>query len=431
MPKLKLLIPVKTLLRSRLLRAGATYTVANALGRAVPFLLLPVLTRYLSPADYGIISMFQVLVVFLVPFAGLSVGASIVRTFYNKEAVHFPSYITNCLFILISSSILLAFVIFFFIAPISTAVSVPQEWIWAALFVAVCQFVMNTMLAMWRVQEKSITYGAFQFCRTVTSMGIAVFLIVGFDFAWEGRLIGQVVAFGSFTIVALVLLSKHDLLRPQINTDYQRQALRFGLPLILHSVSGAVVTYTDRLFITNMVGLSATGEYAVGYQIAMIVGLLTTSFNVAYVPWLFEKLSNDGPSTKISIVRLTYAYYALLLLLATGLSIFAPFLLSFLVGKEFARAGTFLAWLAFAQAFRGMYFMVTNYLFFVEKTGTLAYLTLFTALLNVILTYILIQNNGPVGAAQATALTYLIRFLLAWYFGAKYCPMPWFGRRAV
>ena len=121
----------------------------------------------------------------------------------------------------------------------------------------------------------------------------------------------------------------------------------------------------------------------------------------------------------------------LLLLLATGLSLFAPFLLSFLVGKEFGGAGAFLAWLAFAQAFRGMYFMVTNYLFFAEKTKTLAYLTLFTALLNVILTYIFIRNNGAVGAAQATALTYLIRFLLAWYFGAKYCPMPWFRRRSV
>src|SRR5438067_1618929 len=56
---------------------AATYTVGDILNRLFPFLLLPVLTRYLTPAEYGTFVMFQVVVNFLLPLVGLNVEAAV------------------------------------------------------------------------------------------------------------------------------------------------------------------------------------------------------------------------------------------------------------------------------------------------------------------------------------------------------------------
>ncbi|MCA6417299.1 MAG: oligosaccharide flippase family protein, partial [Cytophagales bacterium] len=57
---------------SNLLKSSFVFTASNALNSAIPFLLIPVLTRYLSPSDYGIVSIFQVVATMLISFAGLN-----------------------------------------------------------------------------------------------------------------------------------------------------------------------------------------------------------------------------------------------------------------------------------------------------------------------------------------------------------------------
>jgi Na+-driven multidrug efflux pump len=76
-----------------------------------------------------------------------------------------------------------------------------------------------------------------------------------------------------------------------------------------------------------------------------------------------------------------------------------------------------------------MYYMVANYIFFAERTGLLALVTISTALINIPLTYVLIRLNGGIGAVQGTALALLLSFLLTWVVSARVYPMPWLGRR--
>ena len=67
-----------------------------------------------------------------------------------------------------------------------------------------------------------------------------------------------------------------------------------------------IITRIDRIFINSMVRVDATGVYSVGYQVGMIIGLLTQSFNLAWSPFLFEKLKENNYSTKVKIVKFTY-----------------------------------------------------------------------------------------------------------------------------
>ena len=69
--------------------------------------------------------------------------------------------------------------------------------------------------------------------------------------------------------------------------------------------------------------------------------------------------------------------------------------------------------------------MVANYIFFAGKTAVLAWVTFVSAMMNIAFNYVLIKLNGSVGAAQASALTFLVTFLMTWALSARVYKMPW------
>lgn len=180
---------------------------------------------------------------------------------------------------------------------------------------------------------------------------------------------------------------------------------------------------TDRIFITNMVDISETGMYAVGYQFAMVINMLCGSFNQAWVPWLYAKLK-DGRD-EVTIVKITYIYFVMVVIFALGLTWIAPLVMRFYVGESFSGAHRFVLWIAIGYAFNGMYKMLTTYIFFVQKTYILAWITFFTAIVNVAANYLFINYEGAIGAAKATALSFFISFVLTWILAAKVYKMPW------
>jgi O-antigen/teichoic acid export membrane protein len=260
------------------------------------------------------------------------------------------------------------------------------------------------------------------------NVGLTLWLVVGCGMAWMGRIEAHLFTMIVFGCFGLYLLYRSGWLKFTFSKEYIRNALNFGVPLIPHALGGAIMTMTDRFFITNMVGIGETGIYSVGYQIGMIIGLIENSFNQAYVPWLYNKLKENDTKMKMFIVKITYIYFILMIFLVITLALIAPCLLRYFVGDKFSGASVYVFWIALGYAFNGMYKMVVNYIFYVEKTYILAWITLFCCLSNVGLNYILIKLNGPVGAAQAAALTFLLSFIVTWVLSNRVYKMPWLNR---
>lgn len=415
---------LRRLYSSSLVRSSSIYTASSMLNLVVPFLMMPVLTRYLTPKDYGIVSMFSVLLGIAGPFVGLNLHGAIGVKYVDKQ-IDLPRYIGNCFYLFLMSAVGVAFVLWLFSGPISKLTVFPREWLWAVVVVSAGQFISSVLMTLWQMEKKSFIYGLFQNLQSVMNIGLSVLLVVGFQKNWQGRIEAQVITMVFFAGVAVYLMQKNGWLKFEYNKAYINSALKFGVPLLPHTMGGMIMTQIDRVFIANMVGIADTGIYSVGYQIGMIIGLLENSFNQAWVPWLFEKLATGNAAVKIKIVKFTYLYCIVILLLAIGLSLCAPYFLSFFVGKEFAGSSKYVVWIALGYAFNGMYKMVSNYIFYAEKTHILAWITFITALGQIGLNYVLISANGAVGAAQATTITLFVGMSLTWVLSQYVYKMPW------
>jgi len=415
----------KLIFNNSLFKNTGIYTTTSLINAAIPFFILPVLTRYLSPTDYGIVSMFTLLTTLISPLIGVNVSGAITRRYYDQDRIDISEYTYNSILVVISSSFLMAILFIPFGRVIGILTSLPRNFLWVALIYTLSINVISIILALWQVQKKARYYGYFLNLKTLLNVGLSLVFVIILNLKWEGRVYGQLAAEMLFATIAIVYLYRKKLIKLSINKKYIKDSLVFGLPLIPHALSGSIIAMTDRLFITNMVGIAATGVYTVGYQIGSILNLLTFSFNNAFVPWLYEKLKENNENTKRKIVKFTYLYFILIILIVIFLGLLAPKFLSVFLGKEFAESSSFVIWIALGYAFNGMYLMVVNYIFYAERNGLLAIVTFLTCIINVVLNYFFIKEYGAIGAALATTITYAIKFISVWILSAKVYKMPW------
>jgi O-antigen/teichoic acid export membrane protein len=383
------------------------------------------MTRYLTPSDYGIVATFNVLLAVMVVFVGLSMHGAINVNFFKLNKEELKEYIGNVFSILFCSFLLVFAVVYILKSNFSFLTKFPENWIPFIVVIALFQSIFGITLGLWQVEQKSLPYGLFQISRTILNVSLSVVFVVLLCWGWQGRILGIIVTSVIFGLLSIFIIYKREYIKFSFNKKYIKDALFFGVPLIPHALGGWIITGIDRIFINSMVGVAATGIYTVGYQVGMIIGLLAHSFNLAWSPFLFEKLKENNYSTKLKIVKLTYLYDVGIIFLALALSFIAPYFLKFYVSENFYFAYKYVLWIALGYAFQGMYFMVVNYIFYVKKTYILAWVTFFSAGINIVLNYFFIKANGAIGAAQATTITFFVKFIMVWILSAKVYKMPW------
>jgi O-antigen/teichoic acid export membrane protein len=414
------------MLNNRLFGHAAIYTLSNFAVAGVPFLLLPVLTRVLDPAAYGIVAMFALVVSCMTVSVGLNVHGAITVRYFDRSSFDIPKYVSTALVILALSTGFMLLLVLIAGAKIAEITSIPKQWLYAAVLVAFFQFLVQILLALWQASKKPIQYGALRILHSFLDAIGSIVLVVVLALSWQGRLSGMLAAWLCAAIISVYFLVREGWLARSINPAYAKDALNYGVPLIPHAFGGLLLGVADRFMVNNILDVSSTGIYVVAVQLGLILGMLADSFNKAFAPWLMEKLSNMNDKSQKKIVMFTYIYFIVIFALAILGAVVAPYVLPFIVGPQFQTAGPLLVFILLGNAFIGMYYMVTNYIFYSRRTGLLSALTISIGVMTLVLSWFLINTYGVKGAAIGFMIGQASLFFGAWIL-SNYCvPMPWF-----
>ena len=157
----------------------------------------------------------------------------------------------------------------------------------------------------------------------------------------------------------------------------------------------------------------------------MVVLLFTSAFLKAWSPWFYKMLSDINEKKKRNIVRYSYLYILATFLIAFGVSIFAKFIIPYVVDSSYAGAEVYVFWIAIGYAVHGIYKIFFPYLVHISKTSFLAVSTVIAAVLNLFFNYFLIKEFGAIGAAYSTVLSFIISASLVFWYQQKHFNMPW------
>jgi|AZII01.1.fsa_nt_gi O-antigen/teichoic acid export membrane protein len=412
--------------KSGLFSGAAIYLVTSLMNAAIPFMLLPILTRYLEPEEYGQIAMFQVLVNALAAVVGLNtVGAANRRFFDHDGNEGTPTFLGGCLLILFWSLLATLILSFLFSPLLSEFLGLPHIWIMLAPLMAAGMYIVKLRLGQWRVRQQPIKFGALQIAMSLLNATFSIALVVYFAYGAPGRMTGELLAPLCFSVISLWLLYRDGLLRFTYDKNQIKDALRFGTPLIPHVLGGFLLFSVDRLIINQQLGLAQAGIYMVGVQISMGVSICIDAFNKSYSPWLMGELKKNDRQSDKKIVRFTYLYFAGAIV-AAGLGfLIGPWLIDLVAGNKYTGAGEVVGFLLAGQCVKGMYYMVVNYILYSKKTSYLSLLTILSGSLNIGLMLLLIPVFGLEGAGYAFLTSSLLLFLGGWIISARVHPMPW------
>jgi O-antigen/teichoic acid export membrane protein len=416
---------VVSLLTSKVIKSSGIYTFASFTNSALPFFLLPFLTRHIEPSEFGLISMFQVVVNVLYPFISLNLEAAIARKYFEENSIELKYYIGSCFILFLSSLIFTSLIFFIYSNYVSSISTLPTYILKYSIVIAACQFITTIILTLFQVGVKPIQYGIFQISQTSLNFILTIIFILFFEQKWVGRIEAQLYTGLIFSIVSIIYLLKNKLLAIHIRKSDILHSLKLGLPLIPHALGAMLFTSIDRYIITNEFGLIYTGNYSVAFQIGSVVSVLTVAINNAYVPWLFQKLNLNDPHTNLRVVKVTYLYFIFLFILALISIIFFSVLTQYFIGQKYQHMHIFLPFIILGFIFQGMYFMVTNYIIYAKKTIIQASITITLAIFKIPLTYFLVSKFGIIGIGLSFSFTYLIFFLSTWFASEKIFPMPW------
>jgi O-antigen/teichoic acid export membrane protein len=402
-----------------LVKSSFIYLGTELINKAIPFLLLPLLTKYLTPTEYGIYGMYQVIISFLAPFISMSLDINITKNFFkvNKEEM---SKILSSIFLILHINIIISLIIIYIISLFySNFLGIPSNILLIMPIIIFAQTINGFNLTILRNLEKPLIYGTFQTILTVINFSLAIFLLIFFHLSWMSLVYGVLIAHISVAIYSFIFLKKEYKL--EFNFYPLKKIYQISLPLIFHLLGGSVIFLFDRIFIQQMLGLQDVGYYSIANQFGMITMIFINAIIMAINPWMFKKLSNNDKD----IVKKSYYFMGIFLI--SGLFILGISLLIFpyVINHTYFQATNVIPWITFAFIVRGFYQIFYNVIVYEGKTNFFMYITFSAAIINLILNYFLIKLNGMIGAAQATFVVFTIMFVFAFYYANKISSIKW------
>lgn len=404
---------------------AGVYVAANVVNAALPFLLIPILTRALGPGPYGTVAMFGVAVNVLAAFTGLNANSAIAVRYFQLSADRVREYLGACVVILGVSAIVLLALVLPFRDALASRLQIPPLWLVVAIGVAAANFLTSVRLVLWQVGRSPWPYAALAIGQNAAHLCTAGALVVWGHYGWAGATIGQALSAFVAGGVAVFLLQRQYRMRVWGTRADIRDALAYGVPLVPHIVGGLLIAGGDRYLVSSNLGVEAAGLYMMALQMGMALGVLTGAFNRAYMPWLLARLATPDPIRDVAIVRGTYAYGVLLAVAAAAVTACAPWVIPWIAGPAFVEAIGVVKWIAAAYACGGMYYMVTNYVFYAGRTGTLSWITLGSGVSGLATTSALLPTHGIEGAGIGYLVSNLLMFLGTWILAQRVRPMPW------
>lgn len=420
-----------SILSRPLIKNSFIYVATDSINKAIPFLLLPIITHYIIPSEYGLITNFNVLVQILSVFCYSSTLAALPARFYRLDGEQIKKYVSNMLIIntLITILVLLLLLLFHQFIEIKLKISLLFQI--GAIILVWSASIVNVNLVLWRCEERAFAFGKYQISQSLLNAITTIVFVIIFLLGWKGRVYSYIFSSFVFGLFSLFLLRRKGYLELSISKDYIKQILYFGIPLIPLAISYWFKSGFDKIIITDLCGMAENGLYSVAMTLGAIVTMILSSFNGAYGPYVFKKLAYFDESTnnlineKRQLVKLTYSFIVLMIFLIFIIYWISYAIIYFVYDSSYRESVRYLPYIMISQFFYGGYLMFVCYFYHCSKTKILGIVTFLLSVAQILLAYFLINNIGAIGVVIASALISFLTFVFVMIYATRIYKLPW------
>jgi len=397
----------------RLLGNASVYALGNVLRSLTSFLMLPIYTKYLTPADYGIVGL-MVFVVSLVELVfGARIGRAMLRQYYEqKDDLGKNRVVSTALGVTGVTSVVSALMLAVFASHVSRlAFGTPDYATVVALFstLVVSQGVEHYALIFVRLRQRPFLFVGWGLFKLVLQLSLNIWFVVYQKMGVNGVALGTMIA-SSFVAFSLLLYTL-SIVGLRFDRELAWKMIRYSWPLWVAGFAGLYTGSANRWFIRVLSDLSDVGLFEFAFKFGAIISILVWEpFNQYWHVESYKYYNRGGADQVFGAVFNLIA--AMMVVVALGIALFGADVVDIMADAKFHGASKSIPFLAFAMVF-GSLVTFSNFIFFAkDATSWIGRNTYVTAAVLTVLSVGLIPFFGHVGAAAALLGTNGIQFLL-------------------
>ena len=368
----------------------------------ISFLLVPVYTRVLTPAEYGVLGLLLLLRALLRPLNQLGLDESFLRLYYDcgNDAARRTLTGTTLIAIGLASGVVLT-VLLAGASTFSRLLLGSAEHAWTLRLLALNGFLQAFLCVphnlLWIRNEPE------RFARWTVGGGLGaaagrLLLVVGFRMGVFGIMLADLLV----SVVLVAGLSR-VVERPlgRFSGQQARDMLHYGLPRVPNVLLQQVTMMSDRFFLRLFRPLPDVGIYQLGGTIANVLRIYPEAFRRAWMPFAFEKMDQrDAPR---QFAQLATVAFAVLVLGTLAIAMLAAPVVQIMTPAQFHGAAAVVPFLVLAVALHSAAVFLMTSLNVAKRTHVLPVAAAVAAAATVAGHVTLIPRFGLLGAAGATA----------------------------
>ncbi len=407
----------------KVLSLSSIYSVGNLSQSALAIVLLPLYTRYLTPADYGILALLDLTILLITRLVIPPADHGLSRYYYKPEYEDRKGQLLfNLLLFLLAKTGLVALMYWFFSeALVRLLFNGNPELLYVVQIYVVILFlecISSFLLVYIRLREIAKYFVFLSLSKLILSAGTTIYLLTAFDLGVLAIIYGQIVGSCYLTVMVLPLVLKESKFR--ISPSVLKEPLKFSYPLVISGYSNLLLESGDRYILNMLTSVSSVGLYSFGYKIASLLNMiLIVPLNQAILPTIYQKEDNPENQKRFIATMATY-YYVVAIYMALGLSVLAREAIMLLAAPEFWSAWIVVSLVAFSYVQHGLGRFFKWGALLRNKSYHVSAMVLISAVLNIALNFVLIPLWDILGAAVATLIAYLVWNILRLYYSAKF-----------
>ena len=399
----------------------ATYAIGNVARRFVGFAMLPIYTRFLTPADYGVIGLLTFALALLEPLLGARLGWAIPRFYFDapdnrgKRAV-----IWGALGLTGAASVVSVIVLVLFRNVAADILFGNRRYALALGWFAISlltQPIEQVGMMYLRLRERSGLFLGFSVGKLVLQLALNLLLVV----YWRGEVIGVVLSAVISSVLIALASAAYVAAQEAPVFDWQvtRRMMQFCWPLWLSALAGLYIGASGALFLRVFDTLSDVGRLQLALKFAATIGFLVwVPFQQHWEPMSFQYYKEVNGKRKFQVAFI--AISALMFIGGLAVSIFAEPVIRLMATKSFYAAESVVPLLTFAvvldrlRTFFDFSFMIT------DRTKMRGGYQYGTALVITIAYVALVPHFGLIGAAVAQSLTLVGTFICVYFISRRF-----------
>jgi len=415
-----------------LIRHSITYGASIYLTKLIGFFMIPIYTSYLTPADYGVLELLDLIMYVVGMMIGLGIGNAVIR-FYSDCSTprEKAQVISTAFYSILAMGIVVNGFLVLLSAPIANLVFHSGEstrtmaqladFVKIVAVSGILDIISSVGVAYLQAEKKSTAYTVASVGRFLVAVSLNILFIVGFELGVLGVLYSQVIS-NILYLTTIITITRRQLTWT-FSKPLAREMIHYGSPLIASTLSMFIIHFSSRFFIERFAGLSVLGIFSLGYKFALVLpALLYAPFELIWNSQMFDlyKKGDEGRQT----VNYYHKYILVFsLLFVTGYSLAVRDVIFIMADPKFHAAYKIVPVLLFGFVFIGLSSISSAGLFFVKKTLYRGLGNIYGAIVALAGYYFLIGWLGYWGAVITTVLAFAVRYVALSIYSQRYYPL--------